>query len=551
MGRYGGQRGCGCSGECGQCQANFGLGLFEGEELPRSDSLHGAALSGPFASGSADSPGHRPLAIPHHESSAESGLRERKDEESDSADLSSPVVFESARMALPELDVDIFFSAGPRDGSAASFGCTALVMSEPGASPVCRIYRVRLTHLAFGATLASVRRVTNVSGEASPGDTFQPVLNPDGARLAYVRRRGADRIRGERHGIVVRDLNTGDRVLVEEYPRRGGMQFPSWYGEYELIWERVARRFENAYQGGAPADTPGAEFNQIRGAIVDSSLFAIPVGGLIGPGTPYTKRAALDGQGQDGLEAAFEDPDRKPITGRAERTDRVVVMMSNVRTLTEEVPDGSGGTETIHQLTRAVPIVAALRGDSSGTVWYERFNLGRDSNNREVETCHHPAWSITGEVMCHAASASSQDSPVLRPEFVYEKASYASVTWGPGGSTSATESAQMAYPVAPIADMEAQMSGAFAHAGLGPSGLEPTYHGFKYGKFSPDGDYVVTTYYAGRGATKTDEARFLSRVLLIRRSDGRFWDLTQLVEVFEGASSGSWSAFAPSCAGAS
>lgn len=394
------------------------------------------------------------------------------------------------------------------------------------------------------------RRITNISGDASPSDTFQPALNPDGVRLAYVRRRSAARTQGERHGIVVRNIETNDRVLVDEYPTRGGVQFPSWYGEYELIWERIAKRFENAYQGGEPADPPGGEFNQIRGAIIDSSLFTLLVGGLIGPGTPYTRRAALDGQGEDGLEAAFEDPDRKPVTGRAELTDRVVVMMSNVRTLSERLPGENGQMETLHHVTRAVPIVASLRGDSFGTVWYERFNLGVDESLRAMETCHHPAWSITGEVMCHAASGVFSRSATLRPELVYEKASRSAVTWGPGGSTNPADPAQMAYPVASIDDIAGQLVGAFIRSGLGAQGENLTYYGFKYGKFSPDGDYVVTTFYAGREPTKDEHRRFLSRVLLIRRSDGRFWDLTHLVEVFEGAATGSWSGFAPSCAGA-
>ena len=153
---YRGQGRCACGGECGPCRANFGLGLFEGDAAPRRDGVYGSAGHEPFASGGPGLLSHRPLAIPHSEPGEEASLRERAEGESDLADLSSPVVFESGRMALPELDVDIFFSAGPRDESTAPFGCTALVMSEPEAGPVCRIYRVRLARLGVGATIASV-----------------------------------------------------------------------------------------------------------------------------------------------------------------------------------------------------------------------------------------------------------------------------------------------------------------------------------------------------------------------------------------------------------
>ena len=138
---------------------------------------------------------------------------------------------------------------------------------------------------------------------------------------------------------------------------------------------------------------------------------------------------------------------------------------------------------------------------------------------------------------------------MVRPEYVYAKTSRDAVTWGPGGDTSDESAAITAYPTPNRSALFSQFRAAFGQAGLGPWGVEPAEIGFKYGKFSPAGDFVVTTLYASApGGPNASARHLLSRVILVRRADGRIWDMTSLVEAFEGASAGSWSAFAPTCA---
>jgi hypothetical protein len=79
---------------------------------------------------------------------------------------------------------------------------------------------------------------------------------------------------------------------------------------------------------------------------------------------------------------------------------------------------------------------------------------------------------------------------------------------------------------------------------------------FKYSRFTPDLSYIATTVMI---SSQTDfnkpipesaqaETKAFSRVVLIHRTTGDIWDLTTLVESYEGAVKGSYGAFAPSCA---
>ena len=543
--------GCSCGGECTQCKVNFGLGVCQADEAPRPDGLLGAGAPG-WGHATPEQlmgGGRSPKIVPPCDVMSRPALREKSGEESDPYALVGPIPILASD--YPNLNVDIFFSAGPRSGSPASFGCTPLIMSDAAGDeempPVCGLYRVRLRRVRSPLTTVSVRRITQPSADFS--DDFQPQLNPDGRRLAHTRRRGRTSANmQEKHSIVVHDLDTSSSVTVEEHTQQGGIQFPSWYSQSVVVWEHLTNQVE-VTQNGVPIDGPGGDFNQLRGAYVGSNLSVGTPVGLIGPDTAYLQRASLDGGGDDGLGfASFEDADRQPPGASANPSGRVMAMQSNVINyggLTQ------GGLYL--DVSQAVPIVADIVGDrASGAVFYERFNLGQTADRQTdvpIETCHHPAWALTGEVMCHGPAV-SRYAVDYRPEFVYSKTSRASAVRGPAGSTDPFSSAIEAYPLPTPDDLYSEMSYAFDHAGISPKTAN-IQMGFKYGKFSPAGDYVVTTFYAAEGGSlSTRASNVLCRVLLIRRSDGRFWDLTRLVESFERATSGSWSGFAPSCAGA-
>ncbi len=128
---------------------------------------------------------------------------------------------------------------------------------------------------------------------------------------------------------------------------------------------------------------------------------------------------------------------------------------------------------------------------------------------------------------------------------VYEKNSVAQ-TWGPLGSTSSVELAVSAFPLPTVSNIEAQFATALALAGIAPGTVGSV--AFKYMRFTDDPDLIVGTLMIADGPDFVAATNGISRVVLVRRSDGQIWDLTRLIEAMESTARGSFGAWAPASA---
>ena len=516
---------CGCGESCGSCGANYGQGpALPGRREARlgEASRQSVGQMGPWELLEQEALGpHRALgAEPEVEAGAPNPPFDGW-----SSDLGAEfnlVSLVSFTMGLPAVDLDIYFSAGPRTGSEeARFGCS-MRLTRGAKTPTCSMYRVRIrvpTLGGLGAGAASVWRIKHFT--TGNRDRFQPAVLDEGTRttLAYTLRLYDDKLN---HAITAKDLTrTGRpavRVATNDDGKPGGMQFPAWANTRTLMWSQITDRAESS------VDT----LNAIFGAQVGPSGAGMAAGsstGLVGRGTPVTKRQSLAGGAAEG--ASFQDSARQPRS-----------LAGGKRVYTMHSKPVTGASKP------AVPIVSKLtaKGD---TLEYESFNLGFNPKNDPVEEGHHPDWGITDEVMCHDQAGYQESAVRVSGPIVYERTG-SNPAWGPAGSTASTAPAVPAFPMPSISTLESQFAAPLVAASMafGATGSVA----FKYMKFTDDPDLVVGTLMMADTADFVKANKGFSRVVLVRRSDGQIWDLTRLIEAMELVSPGEYGAWAPTSA---
>jgi hypothetical protein len=429
--------------------------------------------------------------------------------------------------SLPNIPVDIYFSAGPSTRSKP-FGCSYRIMEDAKYESVCSLYRVRLTPTRSGKPAVNVWRIKAASN--GNRDRFQPALAPDGKKLAYTVRfrttSGDAEIPTAPHAIGVKDLNTLEFAWVDtvDRDRNGGLQHPAWYNEDILTWTEI---------GGGK--TASASVDGIRLASVTSAA-TVTAGGpfsVLGKNAGVERRQALDNGSLQPV-VDFADGDRQPFSVANNKDDRVLVLHSK----DFEGSDSSGSEQG------AVPIVVKLPADTKSTAYYERFELGvRDENNRPVQECHHPTWSTNNDVMCHDNTGNERIGVTWREQLLYYKTSPTDNVWLPKDSTDPKSAPVRAFSFTLSALREAfRLAWRYSFSFSEFTPLSVTH---KYSQFLENPRYIVTTTMVGDRSDINKSDKGFSRVGLVDTASSTIVDLTLLIESYEGAKKGTYGAFAP------
>mgnify|MGYP007046929275 CR=1 FL=1 len=524
---------CGCGKSCWRCTANFGAGVASYPlQPPKVLSLGAVPSSGHWTGSGLDpSAGRTPLV--EAAADAEGGQSEAPPLDGGlllgaSLDGVGVAAFE---MFLPGLELDVYFSAGPRNST--TFGCSMRITRDADAPAVCSLYRLRirpsgLSSLSGG--LASVWCIKHYS--EGNRDRFQPSVRDTGATvtLAYAMRLVDDRSRG---AIVAKSLTVPGRPAVRVTTfdgasnnpdkKTGGLQFPAFYSNV-LTWSVKA-------VGGGTSSTDEWAIQEAQLKLSSGSIGAGAVRTVLGGSSGVTERRDLVSGRTD--PATFEDADRQFRRNAGSQDDDRVMTMQSRRTDTPTA--------------EAVPIVSRLR-PSTAALEYEPFNLGVRADGTAIETCQHPTWSPDDEIACHDHDGyrRGRGRLLFRSQVLYRKEGTASLPWGPGGSAAG---GAVAVPLVSQQSSQRtleQFAQPLRRAGLAArSFADVELIAFKYAQFCDDADYVVATLMVADSTDYVNAKRGVSRVVLLRRSDGRIWDLTRLVEAHEGVAVGSYGAMMP------
>jgi hypothetical protein len=433
-------------------------------------------------------------------------------------------------MGLPNISMDVFFSAGPSDGSPP-FGCSYRIMEDAGYEAVCSLYRVRLTPTRIGRPIVSVWRIKAASN--GNRDRFQPALAPDGKKLAYTiryrdsvtkKKDSTTKIPTAPHAIGVKDLDTLEFAKVDsvEADQNGGLQHPAWYNEDVLTWTEV---------GGGENASDSVDGLRLAGVKSGATVTHDRPFAVLGANAGISSRRAIDNDSlQDVVD--FADGDRQPFSVANNAGDRVLVLHSK----DFEGSDSSGGEQG------AVPIVVKLPADTKSTIYYERFELGsRPNGGARVGECHHPTWSTNNEVMCHDQTGEQRDGVTWREQLIYSKVDMNESVWYPKDSP--THQRAFAFQFT-LPQLHSDFRHAFGHA-FGAFGLKPGSVSHKYSQFLQNSRYIVTTTMVGNRSDINKSTKGFSRVALVDTQSSTLVDLTLLVESYEGAKKGGYGAFAP------
>jgi hypothetical protein len=523
---------CGCGKSCWRCTANFGAGVASYPLQPPKVLSLGA--SPPFGQqtgyGLGPPAGRTPLV---------EAAPEAEDGQSEAPPLDGGLLLGASldgvgvaafEMFLPGLEMDVYFSAGPRNST--TFGCSMRITRDADAPAVCSLYRLRirpsgLSSLSGG--LASVWRIKHYS--EGNRDRFQPSVRDTGATvtLAYAMRLVDERSRG---AIVAKSLTVPGRPAVRVTTfdgasnnpdkKTGGLQFPAFYSNV-LTWSVKA-------VSGGTSSTDEWAIQEAQLKLSSGSIGAGAVRTVLGGSSGVTERRnQVSGQR---VAATFEDADRQfRRNAGSQDDDRVMTMHSR---------------STDSTAAEAVPIVSRLR-PSTAALEYEPFNLGVRADGSSIRTCQHPAWSPDDEIACHDHDGYRRGSSSLlfRSQVVYRKEA-ASLTWGPDGSAAGGAVAVPLVNHQSSRSILEQFSKPLRRAGLAArSFADVELIAFKYAQFCDDPDYVVATLMVADSTDYVNAKRGVSRVVLLRRSDGRIWDLTRLVEAHEGVAVGTYGAMMP------
>ncbi len=352
----------------------------------------------------------------------------------------------------------------------------------------CELVRIQVE---LGAT-PTVRSFATLVGKdevgASGSVPVEPAVSPDGARLAWLERTGkswqlwARALKDDRPHLMVK---SGP-------PKEGGAgykpEWPAWLDADTLLFDAKT------------ADDGDVELK---------TIFSMEVGNLASPGTPQRRFGA----GVDSS-TGLQDVNVRATAGGVEAVTFGPTsggkFSLDVRTL-----DGLG------RVGATSPIVVPRGVNRAG---------------KELEACHHPAWSPSGASIVCQAHRPSETVDGMETKVLYRYARDAA-----GGFASAG----VAFtPVSPTA------AGLDAAALLGPAAGCKTLT-YKYAEYCRSDDWLVTTLYGSQGATGSGRGAVVgaSRVLLVEAATSRYVDVTRLVEQQRGLKVGGLSSFTGTCRG--
>lgn len=423
--------------------------------------------------------------------------------------------------------LDIFLSAGPSvdyltsSEDVADWDSQAYRACNRDDPRNCGIWRVTLR---LGASKPLfVDQIAYASRETDPHEEWagasMPALSPNGRYVAYRRQNYSDIHRPPAtrgfSKIVVHDLHTGSEVsgpfsidpMID--PERATLflrGFPAWYDDRTLLYTRSEEPGVTLYA----SDFHAASFTLINARAV------------MGPGTSHFPNTV------------FSNPD---VRRDVPRDDRFPALSPHPRVVSFGT---GGGDRSCVAIDGETPRVHGLHGESgSGSQNFECFNLGRAATGRQglVRSCQHPTWSIDGRtIYCWQKDPGdvwgSQRS-TLKMTYAY-RWSREKTVWRPKGGGPTVSDVDKHMPFVPPLpeDLEAMFGALFPAKGYGsrPQCLDTAYkHASECGNsnfmlmtlFCTDNEY---NYYNDHSDV------FSSRVVLVRESPLKLWDITAMIE---------------------
>lgn len=373
--------------------------------------------------------------------------------------------------------VDVVLNVGPRTGGGA---CTT------ENETTCELVRLKAT---LGATpKVDVLKTLVGAAEVGPPDSapVEPALSPDGTRLAWVERAGKS------WQIWARELNDPKNHLLVKSgpPKDGGLgakpEWPAWLGSQTLLFD--------AKTGDA-------------GDVELKTVYSMAVANLGAPGAPVKRFGA-------GVDSA---------TGLQDVNLRVTSTGADAVTFG---PSGDGKSFNLD--------IRSL--DGSGRPLTDRVVVPRGvtASGKELQACHHPAWSPSGTSVLCMAHRPAEVVGDLDTKLLYRYARDGSGAWVNAG--------RVFEPLTPAAaglDVAGELSKAAGCVNL-------TY---KFAEYCKSDEWVISTLYCSRGASPSGHGAIAgaSRVVLIHTNPVEYVDLTRLVERERGLEAGALTSFTGTC----
>jgi hypothetical protein len=403
---------------------------------------------------------------------------------------------------FPGSEVDVWFSAGP----VGPVGW----LDEPGqcdqgGTTACRLYKVRLNLAARTGTATKVLDLTGLRIGA-----VQPAINQRG-QLAVVLQRGWDTVGhyAESAGLIT-ELADGSTAWVRGLQSKAAdrPEKPAWWGSDKLLWSANS----GEHGGSEYQHWENLHLTEVTRTGVDSDVL---LGGPDGS-TAETWGGCSAWPSPECV--SWRDPDvhRAPVAEAALTPGPWVAVFGD---------QGIAGTADSFE---GRPIVARLPDGSD----IQEFELGRDDDNVEIESCHHNAWGIHGSrILCTRENSKDFNTvPGLGIHALFK--------YGLRGSRWERDG----YAVAPSDVTTDGKLPAFAGLATTQEPLAKDYPvlSYKYAHWLISDRWVVATVFITQGGS---HSVFASRVVLFDTTGALDpWDLTDIIEDHEDAERGTWRA---------
>jgi hypothetical protein len=362
----------------------------------------------------------------------------------------------------------------------------------------CRLYKVSWNLATHSGGASKVLDLTGFSI-----GVVEPAVDRTGRRLAVVASVGCDNNSGAADATGLMAWVPGGGAMLADFQRQGALRptMPAWQGGGRLLWSRNAQGNKNeGWWGNLHRSEVG------RRGYSDSVMLGGPDGSNEADGTaPCSIWPSADCVSWRDA-AVFRDAPHHPgwwvtVFGR----------------------HGAPGAQS----TESKPVVANLPDAST----IEEFRLGRGRDAEQIESCHHPAWNVSGtEILCtrqHDADKASVPGLSVRGVYGYR---WDGTRWASPREVVETTDLRKDFPV---------QFGAVVDSNVLT---------WKYAHWCRSDRYVVATVFA---QIDDGDPVITSRVMLFdtATTPPGVWDLTDCVENLERASRGTYRAIYSACAG--
>ena len=357
--------------------------------------------------------------------------------------------------------VDIVLTAGPSGGKG---GC------DPSDQTACDLVRVRVN---LGATtpteVVTLVRAADV-GETGSGPGEQAV-SPDGTAMVWLERVGhSSQLWGRKF------TEAKNHLLVKSGPpKEGGAgmrpEWPAWLDGDTLLFDAKT------------GDANGTE---------EKTVYTLDAPSLSSPGQP---KAVLGNGITPGL--GLEDVAVFPA---ADGTAKVVGFG----------PVDQGGKIVYPLSLSTLSPEGRLKGSDS------RPSLGKNANGKDIESCHHPAWNLSGDRILCMVHRPMETIGGIKTRLLYSFAPSGS-TWNNVGRT---------FEPLPMETSGLEIAPEMSAA----AGCQVIT--YKYAQYCQSDDYVVASLFCAKEGKASGRGAEIgaSRIVLVHTNPVSYLDITRLVE---------------------